>query len=190
MKVFFGVLAVATLPVAATLVVASFKPDDFHVERSALIEAPPLAVYGHLADFREWAHWSPWAKLDPKMQSTFDGPASGVGAGYRWSGNSKVGEGSMRIVDSELPSKLVVQLEFLRPFRASNRATFILREEGGNTEITWAMDGKNSLISKAVGLFVNMDRLIGKDFDRGLRALKELSEKDVNAAGRTAQHAG
>jgi uncharacterized protein YndB with AHSA1/START domain len=187
-RIFLGILAVAIALVTLTLVIASFKPDDFHVERTARIDASPSTVYGHLNDFREWPAWSPWAKLDPRMQSTFDGPTSGVGAGYRWSGNGKVGEGSMRILESAPPTKLVIQLEFLRPFRASNRATFTLRDLGDRTAITWAMDGKSALISKAFGLFVKMDRLVGADFDRGLRSLKALSETHARPPGKTALH--
>lgn len=148
------------------------KPPALHVQRSARIEASPEAVFALLDDFREWRGWSPFEKLDPGMRRTFSGAESGVGAGYAWSGNRKAGEGRMLIVEAVPGSRLRIQLDFTRPFRAHHTAEFTLEEQGGAVQVTWSMDGPGCLM----GAVLDMDRLIGRDFEAGLANLKRLAE--------------
>lgn len=170
---------VVSLFVVATLVVvvlAIRKPDRFRYVRSTRIAAPPTKVFPHLDDFHAWAEWSPWEKLDPAMTKTYGGAARGVGATYAWKGNKKVGEGKMEILSSTPPTKLEVRLLFVAPFPADNRAVFTLTPEGDGTHLEWAMEGASPFASKLFSVFVDMETLLGKDFDRGLTELKRLSE--------------
>ncbi len=128
-----------------------------------------------LDDLRRWSGWSPWERLDLTMERTYDGPPRGVGATYAWRGNGDVGAGRMEIVESRPSEKLRVRLEFLEPFEATNMATFTLAPRGDGTEVVWAMDGDNSFIGKVVSVFMDMDALIGQDFERGLESLREVS---------------
>jgi len=157
------------------------RPDRFHIERSATINAPGAAIYPYINDFHRWTAWSPWEKIDPQMQRSYDGPAAGAGAGYRWSGNSKIGEGSMKITESTPSRKVAIALEFITPFRASNTATFTLAPEATGTRVTWAMDGENTLVSKLMSLFISLDRMIGAEFEKGLATLKSLAESAPGA---------
>ena len=169
------ILPIALLVVVALLVFVQMRPDHFHVERSTTINASGAAIAPHINDFHRWPAWSPFEKIDPQMQRVYDGPPSGVGAAYRWIGNEKIGEGSMKITEST-PSKVGIDLEFVKPFRASNVATFTLAPAGPGTLVTWAMDGQNNFVSKAMGLFMSMDSMIGGEFEKGLASLKGIAE--------------
>lgn len=158
------------------IVVVSLQPATFHVERSVTMAAPPEAAFAQVNDFRAWQTWSPWEKRDPGMKRSFDGPASGVGAKYAWVGNQEVGEGRMTIAKSEPPHQVVIKLEFLQPFEATNTATFTFARTAEGTRTTWAMDGKNNFISKAFQLVMDMDEMVGGDFERGLAAMKTRAE--------------
>lgn len=147
------------------------RPSAFRIARSLTIPASPAVVHGLINDFHEWARWSPYEKYDAAMTKTYEGPSSGVGASYRWSGNNKVGEGSMTITESG-PERVVIDLRFVKPFTASNTATFTIEPAGDSTKVTWAMTGENAFGAKAFGVFVNMDELVGKDFVAGLEAMK------------------
>lgn len=173
------VLAAVGALVAAPLVYAATRPDRFRVERSARIAAPPEAVYAHLEDLRRWSAWSPWEKLDPEMARTHSGPQSGPGATYAWRGNRKVGEGRMEITAATPPSRLELRLEFIRPFAATNTTEFLLVPEDGGTRVTWAMYGESSYMWKVMGLVMNMDRMIGRDFEAGLGDLRGVVEGHV-----------
>jgi uncharacterized protein YndB with AHSA1/START domain len=175
-KILIGVATV----VALLLIVVATRPASFHVERSVTIAAPPETAFAMVFDFHAWANWSPYEKLDPGMKRTFEGAPSGVGAVYAWSGNEEVGEGRMTIEKSE-PSQIAIKLEFLEPFTATNTATFSFVPEPEGTKVTWAMDGKNSFLAKAMHLVMDMDKLVGADFERGLTAMKALAE-DANKA--------
>lgn len=168
---------VVVVLVAAVLVVVAMRPDDFTVQRSATIRAAPEKIYPLLADFRQWPAWSPWEKLDPDMKRSLSGAPSGPGAVYAWEGSSKVGAGRMEIKDAAPPSKVLIQLDFLRPFEAHNVTEFALAPRGDRTELTWQMRGKAPFVSKLMGLFVDMDKMIGKDFEQGLANLKAAAEK-------------
>jgi uncharacterized protein YndB with AHSA1/START domain len=169
-------LAILAAAVGGVVLVASRRPDSFRVERAASIAAPPAKIFALLEDFRAWPSWSPWEKLDPHMQRTHSGAASGVGAAYAWSGNSKAGAGRMEIMGAAPPSRLTIRLDFLRPFKTTNTCEFVLTPKEGGTHVSWAMSGPSPLMSKLFGLFVNMDQMIGRDFEAGLANMKRVTE--------------
>jgi carbon monoxide dehydrogenase subunit G len=171
-KVAIG-LAVVVL---AFIALVATRPSHFHVERSVSVSAPPEVVFSFINDFRRWPAWSPWEKLDPGMKREYSGSAQGLGARYDWTGNDDVGSGSMRIEESQPSSRIRIALEFKTPFEASNEASFSLAPEAGATSVTWSMDGESNFMFKAMGLFMNMDEAIGKDFQEGLGNLKRLAE--------------
>lgn len=156
---------------AGVLAFAATRPDTFRVERSALVQAPPEAVYAQVSDFHRWSAWSPWEKLDPDMKRTHSGAPAGVGAEYAWTGNSDVGTGRMEILEAEPASRVAIQLDFIDPWEASNLTEFTLSPEGDATRVTWAMTGENSYMGKVMSLFMDMDELIGADFEKGLAGL-------------------
>ena len=165
------------LVILVVLGLAFTQPDSFTVQRSATIKAPPAKVMAYLNDFHQWPAWSPWEKLDPNMQRTFEGAPSGKGAVYAWSGDDKVGQGRMEIVDSNVPSSLAIKLDFIKPFASSNQTEFALQPQGDATVVTWTMKGPSMFVTKLMGVFYSMDKMIGKDFEKGLAQLKELAEK-------------
>jgi carbon monoxide dehydrogenase subunit G len=162
--------------VAAILIYAAIRPDNFTVQRTANIKAPPEKIFPLINDFRRWSSWSPWEKMDPEMKRTFSGSASGKGTAYAWQGNSKVGEGRMEIVDTSPPSKVTIKLDFLKPFEGHNTAEFVLEPKGDSTNVSWTMYGPSPYIAKVMGIFVSMDKMIGKDFETGLSNLKTVAE--------------
>lgn len=169
-----GLVAVAL--VVALLLFAATRPDSFRVERRTVIQAPPDKILPLIADFHRWADWSPWERLDPAMQRTFGGAPAGVGATYAWQGNKDVGSGRME-VKSAAPDKLSIQLDFIEPFEGHNTADFLLAPKDGGTEVRWVMFGPAPFVSKLMGVFVSMDAMIGKDFDKGLAQLKVAAER-------------
>ncbi len=157
------------------------RPAKFHVERSATIGAPPDTVFASVNDLHEWSAWSPWEKLDPQMKRTYEGPPSGQGAIYAWSGNDKVGEGRMTIERSEKPQLVGIKLEFIKPWEATNATTFTFSPSPEGTRVTWAMDGNNNFMGKAASLFMDMDKMVGGDFERGLASMKGAAETRARA---------
>jgi len=155
--------------------------DTFRVERSTVIDAPAAAIFPHIDDFHAWAGWSPYEKMDANLAKTFSGPANGVGAAYAWVGK-KAGSGRMEIVQSQAPSKIVIKLDFTKPMTAHNTAEFTLEPQGKGTKVTWAMHGPNTFMSKVMGLFFTMDKLVGPQFDEGLANLKALAERSSVSA--------
>jgi uncharacterized protein YndB with AHSA1/START domain len=147
------------------------------VQRSATIKAPPEKVMAYLSDFHQWSAWSPWEKLDPNMKRTFSGAASGQGAVYEWLGNDEVGQGRMEITENAAPSKLAIKLDFIKPFKSTNQTVFTLQPQGDGTTVTWTMTGPSEFITKLMGVFVSMDKMIGKDFEKGLTQLQAAAEK-------------
>lgn len=152
--------------------------DTYTVKRSATIQAPPEQVYPHIVDFRRWASWSPWEAMDPSMEKTFSGAESGVGAEYAWSGNRKVGQGRMKITEAAEPSDVRIALEFLKPFKSTNRTTFSLQGEGDGTNVTWSMTSRQTLMTRVMGIFKSMDSMIGPDFEKGLTQLRSVVEAE------------
>lgn len=158
------------------LVVAVFtRPAEFEVTRSKTMAAPPAAVYANLVDFHRWTRWSPWEHRDPAMKREYSGAPAGQGAAYSWKGNSDVGEGSMTITDTRPNERIVIQLDFLEPFAASNITEFTLMPSGQGTNVTWSMSGRNNFVGKAASLFMSMDKMVGGDFDAGLAKLDSVS---------------
>jgi carbon monoxide dehydrogenase subunit G len=170
-KILIGVGAAVAL---FALVVAS-RPANFHIERSITIHAPPDAAFSHVNDFHAWVEWSPYEKLDSNLKRTYGEKASGVGATYAWAGE-KAGEGRMTIERSVPSSEVLIKLELIKPMAATNTATFTFAPTADGTRVTWAMDGRNGFVGKAFSLFLDVDKLVGADFERGLVALKKLSE--------------
>ena len=176
-KIAIGVLAVV---VVFGLVVAT-RPSHFHVERSAKVAAPPEVVFAFINDFRRWPSWSPWEKLDPGMKREHSGAPQGKGAVYDWAGNDEVGVGRMSITDSQPPSTVAIALEFKKPWQATNTTLFSVAGDATGSKVTWGMDGENDFMLKAVSMFMDMDAVIGKDFEAGLDNLQRVAE----AAART-----
>ena len=175
-KILLGLAAIIVI----FLIVVALQPADFRITRSAVIAAPPAAVFEQINDFHKWNAWSPWAKLDPNAKNSFDGPASGVGAKFSWSGNNEVGEGSMKITASKPAESVVMDLVFMKPFAATNLTEFTLKPEGSGTAITWSMSGKNGFMGKAVGMFMNCDRMVGTQFEKGFENLKAVVASPTN----------
>jgi len=172
------ILIVVVVLIGALLAYAATRPDTFRVERVATIKAPPEKVFALINDLRRWESWSPWEKKDPAMRRSFGGDAtSGRGAAYAWEGNSDVGQGRMEIAESVAPSRVRIRLDFVKPFEAHNIVDFTLEPKGEATNVTWAIHGPSPYISKLVGVFYNMDTMIGKDFEAGLASLKTVAEK-------------
>ena len=170
------ILIALAVVVAGLVVVIALQPADFRVSRTATIAAPAPVVFAQVNDFHNWTAWSPWAKLDPAMKQTYEGAAAGPGAVYAWVGNREVGEGRMTIVESR-PSDLIrVKLDFVKPFAGTSVAEFTFRPEGDRTAVTWTMTGEKNFVAKAIHLVMNMDRMIGDQFDRGLAAMKTVAE--------------
>ncbi len=162
--------------VAALLLWAATRPDSFSVERRVVVKASADKIQPLIADFHRWPEWSPWEKLDPAMKRNFSGAAAGVGAIYGWQGNRDVGSGRME-VKLATPDKVSIQLDFIEPFEGHNTADFFLSPKDGGTEVRWVMFGPAPFVSKLMGIFVSMDTMIGKDFEKGLAQLKAAAEK-------------
>lgn len=168
---------VALVAIAAILIYAATKPDSFRVQRTASIDAPPDKIFPLINELKRWMIWSPYETRDPAMKRTYSGPESGKGAVYEWDGSKDVGKGRMEIVEATPPGKILIKLDFFRPFEAHNTAEFTLEPKAGQTIVTWAMYGPSPYMSKLVGTFIDMDNMIGKDFAAGLATLKAAVEK-------------
>jgi hypothetical protein len=183
----YNIIYVILALVALFLVIVALLPPDFRIERRALISAPPATVYGQVISFQNWAAWSPWEKMDPDMKRTHQGPAAGPGSVYSWVGNKKVGEGRMTLTDARPNEMVRIKLEFLKPFAATNTIEFTFKGMGGQggqggqgqgeqTEVIWAMTGRKAFMMKAFCLFMNMDKMVGADFEKGLAQMKAVAE--------------
>ena len=170
------ILAGAAVVLVILIVVISTRPDSFRLSRSIAISAKPETVFEQVNNLRKWEAWSPWAKLDPAAKNSYEGPAEGVGSSLYWSGNNKVGEGRMTVVESQPSEYVRFQLEFMRPFKASNIAEFTFKPEGNQTLVTWTMSGKNNFLAKAFSLFMDCEKLVGPDFEKGLAQMKSVAE--------------
>ena len=170
------IFIVLVLVLIVFAIVVARQPDEFQVERTATISAPAADVFAQVNDFHNWKAWSPWAKLDPAAKNTYEGPSAGTGAIFKWSGNSDVGEGTMTIVESHPNDLIRIKLEFVKPFEATNITEFTFKPEGDRTVVSWKMSGRKNYISKAYCLFVNMDEMVGGDFEKGLAEMKVIVE--------------
>lgn len=171
------IVALLVVAIAIVLILAAIKPGRFSVHRDIVVRAPAEKIFPLIADFHRWGSWSPYENKDPAMKRTFGGAASGKGAVYAWEGNKNVGSGRMEITDVSAPSKVVIKLDFFVPFEAHNTAEFTMLPQGGATNVIWVMHGPAPFMSKVMQVFMNMDRMIGKDFEAGLARLKAVSEK-------------
>jgi len=177
LKTLAVIAVVVAVIVASILIYATTKPDSFTVKRSASIKAPPDRLFALISDFHGWGAWSPYEKKDPDMKRIFSGAGQGKGAIYEWDGNKNVGSGRMEIIEAPAPRQIVIKLDFLKPFEGHNTAEFTMDPQGDNTNVTWAMYGPSSFVFKVMGMFMNMDKMIGDDFAVGLANLKAVAEK-------------
>jgi uncharacterized protein YndB with AHSA1/START domain len=173
-----GIVAIVVVAlIACLLLFAVTRPASFTVNRSIAIKAPADRIFALIQDLHRWAAWSPWENKDPAMKRTFGGAPAGLGAVYEWTGNKNVGQGRMEIVEIKAPEKVVIKLDFLKPFEAHNMAEFTLLPTSDTITVTWSMYGPSPYIAKVMGMFVSMDKMVGKDFDAGLVNLKAQAEK-------------
>lgn len=159
------------------LVFVATRPDHFIYTRTTTINRPASAVFPHVNDFHQWEAWSPWEKVDPMAKKTYGGAPVGVGATYAWEGNSKVGSGNMTITESRPNDLIRISINFLKPMKATNTIEFTFVQNGNQTVVTHSMFGCNTFLGKAMGVFVNMDTMIGGQFAKGLASLKEIVER-------------
>jgi Polyketide cyclase / dehydrase and lipid transport len=178
-----GIGTVVLVLIVALVVFIATRPESFRIERSGQISAPADVVFALINDFHQWGRWSPWEKLDPSMNKTFEGPSAGPGAIYAWTGNSKVGQGRMTLLESKAGEFVSIKLEFFKPFAATNQSTFRLAPSGGGTQVNWIMDGKNNFMGKAFSVFMNMDAMVGKDFEQGLANLNTAARAELQTPG-------
>ena len=170
------VLIAVPVIIVLFIVIVSLQRADFRIARSANISAPGNVVFAQVNDFHNWEAWSPWLGLDPATKTNFEGPATGAGAIFTWSGNKKVGEGRMTILESRPNDSIRIELKFIRPWQATSIAEFTFKLERDQTAVTWAMTGKRKFMEKAVCLFMNMDKMVGGDFEKGLAKMKNIAE--------------
>ncbi|MFC8411745.1 SRPBCC family protein [Arthrobacter sp. NPDC057259] len=149
----------------------------YEVTRTSIMPAPAEEIFPLVNNFHEWTKWSPWESVDPAMQRSYTGPDSGVGAGYAWSGNRKAGSGTMEIVESSQPNTIRIRLEFTKPFKTVNPTTFTFAPTANGTQVTWSMTGENKGIGKVFALFMNMDKMVGGDFEKGLASLAAAAQR-------------
>jgi len=178
MLTIIAIIAIAlAVAIGVVLILASTKPDSFSVRRSAVVQAPAEQIFPLVANFHQWADWSPWEHRDPAMKRSFSGAESGKGSVYAWDGNKNVGSGRMEILDASSPSKITIKLDFFKPFEGHNTAEFTFVPERDATNIVWVMRGPSPFMSRVMQVFMNFDTMRGKDFEAGLANLKKLTEK-------------
>lgn len=171
------IAVVLGLAIAIVLILAATKPNTFSVQRATLVKAPAEKIFPLINDFHQWGSWSPYEHKDPAMMRTYNGAASGKGAVYAWDGDRNVGSGRMEILDTSAPAKIVIKLDFFTPFEGHNTAEFTMLPQGDATNLTWLMHGPAPFMAKIMHVFMNIDRMVGKDFEIGLANLKRLTEK-------------
>jgi len=171
-KILIGLAAVFVV----FAIVVAMRPAEFRVARSTTVNAPPETVFPNVNELKKWEAWNPWGKIDPNMKLTYAGPASGVGASYSWAGNSEVGEGKATITEVRANELVQLKLEFYKPMAGESVAEFTFKPKGNQTEVTWTMSGHKNFMSKAFGLLMSMDKMIGGDFEKGLAQLKSVVE--------------
>src|SRR5271154_6432193 len=173
------IAAVLAIAIAMVLLLASTKPATFTVRRSAVMQAPAETIFPLINNFHQWANWSPWENKDSAMKRSYSGAESGRGAVYAWDGNKNVGSGRMEILDASSPSKITIKLDFFKPFEGHNTAefTFVRERDAAATNVIWVMQGPSSFMSKVMQVFMDLDKMIGRDFEAGLANLKTLTEK-------------
>jgi len=174
------VFIIVLVIIVCILIYAFIRPDTFSVVRQLKIDAVPEKVFAEVNDFNRWKFWSPWETKDPAMQRKFSGASVGVGTIYEWNGNKDVGRGRMEITESDVPKKIIIKLDFFKPFEAHNIADFTFTKEGEGTLVTWEMRGPQAFMSKLICIFMDMDKMVGNNFEAGLNTMKKLAEKNSN----------
>lgn len=175
-KIIVRILLGLAALIVVFLIVVALQPASYKITRSAAIAAPAATVFAQVNDFHKWEAWSPWAKLDPSAKNTFEGAPAGTGAIFKWEGNDKVGEGQMTLTDSKPPEQILIKLEFIKPFPSACLTEFLFKPDGEKTTVTWTMSGEKGFVSKAFCMFMDMDKMVGGDFEKGLVSLKSVSE--------------
>ena len=188
-KILLGVAGTIAALAVVFAIVVSMRPAEFRISRSAKMSAPPAAVFAQVNDYHNWDAWSPWAKLDPNAKVTYEGPTSGTGAIFSWSGNDKVGAGRQTIIESRPDELIQIKLDFEKPFKATSMAEFTFKPEGEHTLVTWSMSGKNDFMGKAVSLFMDCDKMVGGEFEKGLASMKSIVEKEPSESQTAASDA-
>ena len=171
------IAVVLAIAIAVVLILAATRPDTFAVQRAAIIKAPPEKIFPLINDFRQWGAWSPYEHKDPAMKRTYSGTPRGTGAVYAWEGDRNVGKGRMEILEASAPSRVAIKLDFFTPFEAHNTAEFTMLPQDDATRVTWRMHGPAPFMAKIMHVFINIDKMVGKDFEVGLANLKRLAEK-------------
>src|SRR5688572_5310271 len=174
------ILVCVAVIVGGAVALIAMQPSEFRVVRTATMRAPVSAVFAQINDFHNWQAWSPWARRDPAMKQTYEGAAAGEGAIYSWAGNREVGTGRMTFVESRPGARIRINLEFFEPFAGTSIAEFTFRPEGNGTAVTWSVTGRNNFVAKAIGLVMNMDTMIGGDFESGLAAMQSVVEASAS----------
>ena len=177
LEVIAVIAVILAIAIAVVLILAAAKPGRFSVRREITVQAPAEKIFPLINDFHQWVAWSPYEHRDPALKRTYSGAESGKGAVYGWDGNKNVGSGRMEILESTVPSKIVIQLDFLKPFEAHNTAEFTMLPQGDGTHVIWLMHGPAPFINKVMQVFMNLDKMIGKDLEAGLVNLKNAAEK-------------
>jgi len=177
LKIIGIVASVGALAIIALLVYAGTFPDTFHVQRTQRINASPEKVFPLINNMHSMNTWNPFSEADPEIKITYTGPESGKGARYEWAGNSKVGQGSIEIIDVATPSRVALKLDMLKPIEGHNTVVFTLAANGSDTDVTWAMTGERPFIGKVMDAVFNMDRMVGSQFEKGLDKLRAIAEK-------------
>jgi len=181
-KLLLTIAATIAVLVLGFLIVVAVQPNEFRVSRSAKMAAPPATVFAQVNDYHNWDAWSPWAKLDPNAKVSFEGPTSGTGAKFSWSGNDQVGAGQQTIVESRPDELIRIKLEFEKPFKNTCTAEFTFQPQGDQTVVTWSMFGQNNFLGKAFSLFMNCDKMVGGEFEKGLASMKAIVEAKPSPA--------
>lgn len=176
-EIIAGIAVVLAIAIAIVLILAATKPNTFSVLRATTVKAPPEKIFSLINDFHQWGTWSPYENKDPAMKRSYSGAASGKGAIYGWDGNKNVGSGRMEILDTSVPAKIVIKLDFFKPFEGHNTAEFTMLPQGDGTHVTWVMHGPARFVTRLIQVFMNLDNMIGRDFEAGLAKLKKLTEK-------------
>jgi hypothetical protein len=171
-KILLGLIVL----IAIFCTVVILQPSDFKITRSTTVNAPSATVFAQVNDFHKWEAWSPWAKMDPNCKFSYEGPAAGKGAIFRWDGNMDVGTGNMTITESRPSDLILIRLEFLKPMQGVNTTEFDFKPDGAQTNVTWTMTGKNNFVGKAFSLFMDCDKMVGGQFEKGLASLKSIAE--------------
>ncbi len=175
-KLWKKLLALVVVAIAVFFGLVAMQPSEFRVQRSVSIQAPADTVFAHVNNFHKWQEWSPWAKKDPTATNTFEGPEEGVGAIFKWEGNQEVGEGQMTLKTSQPPEKIGIQLDFIKPYEDTANVEFTFQPHGDHTDVKWTIEGRNNFVGRIFCMFMNMDKMIGDDFDKGLASLKAIAE--------------